>query len=196
MNWLDIVLLLVLVASVATSFHKGFTREAIGLIAVVLALLAGTWFYGTAGAFLLPYVSSPTVAHFAGFFLVFFGVLLLGGLVSRVAGRFLRVTGLTVFDHALGAGFGLARGVVISVALILGIMAFSQGDNPPAAVVNSRVAPYVAFAARAIAAVAPHELREGFRKRYDQLRSSWGRALEKRIPAAPATEKGENGQRI
>ena len=196
MNWLDIVLLLVLAASVVTSFRKGFTREVIGLIAVVLALLAGTWFYGTAGAFLLPYVSSPTVAHLAGFFLVFFGVLLLGGVVSHLAGRFLRVTGLSIFDHALGAGFGLLRGIVISVALILGIMAFSQGDNPPAAVVNSRVAPYVAYAARAIAAVAPHELREGFRKRYAQVRNSWGRALEKRAPDAPATEKGENGQRI
>jgi membrane protein required for colicin V production len=196
MNWLDIVLLLVLAASVVTSFRKGFTREAIGLVSVTVALAAGTWFYGTAGAFLLPYVSSPTVAHFAGFFLIFFGVLLLGGLVSYLAGRFLRVTGLSVFDHALGAGFGILRGVVISVALILGIMAFSQGENPPAAVVNSRVAPYVAYAARAIAAVAPHELRESFLKRYAQVKNSWGRALEKRAPDAPATEKGENGQRI
>ena len=32
MNWLDIVLLLILVASVATSFRKGFSREIIGLV--------------------------------------------------------------------------------------------------------------------------------------------------------------------
>jgi membrane protein required for colicin V production len=196
MNWLDIVLLLVLAISVVTSFRKGFTREVIGLVAVVVALAAGTWFYGMAGAFLLPYVSSPTLAHLAGFFLVFFGVILLGGLVSHLAGRFLRVTGLSIFDHLLGAGFGLLRGVLISVALILGIMAFSRGDGPPVSVVNSRIAPYVAYAARAIAAVAPHELREGFRKRYDQVSSSWGRALEKRAPESPKTEKGENGQRI
>ena len=45
-------------------------------------------------------------ANFAGFLLVFFGVMLLGGLVGHVVGRFLRVTGLSFFDHALGAGFG------------------------------------------------------------------------------------------
>jgi membrane protein required for colicin V production len=196
MNWLDIVLLVMLAVSVVTAFRKGFSREVIGLVSVVLALVLGTWFYGMAGAFLLPYVSSPTVAHFAGFFLVFLGVLLLGHLASYVVGRFLRVTGLSVFDHALGAAFGLLRGIVISVALILGIMAFSQGDSPPAAVVNSRIAPYVAYAARAIAAVAPNELREGFRKRYAQAEEAWGRALEKGIPSAPKTEKGENGQRI
>ena len=188
MNWLDIVLLIVLGVSVLASFRKGFTREVIGLVSVVLALLLGVWFYGTAGAFLLPYVSSPAVAHFAGFFLVFFGVLLLGHLTGFVVGRFLRVTGLSVFDHLLGAAFGLLRGIVISVALILGIMAFSPGEKPPASVVNSRIAPYVADAARAIAAVAPNELREGFRKRYDQVKESWGKALEKGIPSAPRTE--------
>lgn len=196
MNWLDILLLIVLGVSVLASFRKGFTREIIGLVSVVLALLLGAWFYGMAGAFLLPYVSSPAVAHFAGFFLVFFGVLLLGGLGGYLAGRFLRVTGLSVFDHLLGAAFGLLRGIVISVAVILGIMAFSQGDQPPDSVVNSRIAPYVADAARAIAAIAPRELRDGFRKRYDQVKHSWGRALEQGIPGTPRTEKGENGERI
>ena len=71
MNWLDIVLLVILAASVITSFRKGFSREVIGLVSVVLALFLGSWFYGTAGAFLLPYLSSRSMAMFGGFFLVF-----------------------------------------------------------------------------------------------------------------------------
>jgi membrane protein required for colicin V production len=180
MNWLDVVLLVILAASVFTSFRKGLSREIIGMVAVVAALLLGSWFYGTAGALFTPYLSSPAAAHFAGFVLVFCGVLILGAIVSAVVGKFLRITGLSILDHILGAGFGLARGVLIAVALILGLMAFSPSGHPPASVVQSRTAPYVVDAARLVASVAPHELREGFRKSYAQVKSAWEKTVEKR----------------
>ncbi|MGA2773369.1 MAG: CvpA family protein [Bryobacteraceae bacterium] len=181
MNWLDVVLLAILAASVAMSFRKGLSREVIGLASVVLAIVLGIWFYGAAGAWLIPYLSSRGLANFAGFLLVFCGVMLVGHLVSYIVGRFLKVTGLSIFDHLLGAVFGAVRGILISVALIMAIMAFSQGDKPPSSVVNSRTAPYVVDAARAFAALAPHELKEGFRKTYDQVKTAWGKALEEGI---------------
>ena len=181
MNWLDVVLLAILAASVAMSFRKGLSREVIGLASVVLAILLGIWFYGTAGSFLAPYLSSRALANFAGFLLVFCGVMLAGNLVGYLVGKFLKVTGLSIYNHLLGAAFGAARGILISVALILAIMAFSQGDKPPSSVVNSRTAPYMMDTARVFAAIAPHELKEGFRKTYDQVKSAWGKALEEDI---------------
>jgi membrane protein required for colicin V production len=181
MNWLDVVLLVIFAASVAMSFRKGLSREVIGLASVVLAIVLGIWFYGTAGAFLVPYLSSRALANFAGFLLVFCGVLLAGHLVSYVVGRFLKVTGLSIFDHLFGTVFGAVRGILISVALIMAIMAFSQGDKPPSSVVQSRTAPYMVDAARAFAAMAPHELKEGFRKTYALVKSAWEKALEEGI---------------
>jgi membrane protein required for colicin V production len=130
----------------------------------------------------MPYLSSRALANFAGFLLVFCGVMLVGHLVSYVVGRFLKVTGLSIFDHLLGACFGALRGILIAVALIMAIMAFSQGDKPPSSVVNSRTAPYVVDAARAFAALAPHELKDGFRKTYGMVKTAWGKALEEEIP--------------
>ena len=156
---------------------------------MVLAILLGIWFYGTAGSFLAPYLSSRALANFAGFMLVFCGVLLVGHLVSYVVGRFLRVTGLSIFDHLLGACFGAVRGILISVALIMAIMAFSQGDRPPSSVVQSRTAPYVVDAAHAFAALAPRELKEGFRKTYGLVKSAWGKALKEGSGSAPKAEK-------
>jgi uncharacterized membrane protein required for colicin V production len=196
MNWLDIVLLIILAASVLTSFRKGFSRELIGLISVVLALLLGSWFYGPVGALLAPYLSSRAAANFTGFLLVFMGVILVGALVSWIVGKFLRVTGLSIFDHILGAGFGAVRGTLISVALIMGIMAFSPGSQPPASVVDSRMAPYVVQGARVFAAIAPRELKDGFRKTYDQVRAAWESALERGLHAEPRKEKGEHEKRI
>src|SRR4029079_14501629 len=80
-NGLDCILLLIVGLSVLTSFRKGLSREVIGLVAVLLALILGTWFYGMAGALVVPYVSSRGAANFAGFAMVFIGVLLLGSIV-------------------------------------------------------------------------------------------------------------------
>ena len=196
MNWLDIVLALILLASGVAGLRRGFSRQIIGLISGVLALLLGIWFYGTVGFYLMPYASTRTLANAGGFAVVFCGVLLLGALVSFVAGRFLKVTGLSMVDHFLGAGFGLLRGLVFAIAIVMGVMAFSRGDKPPEAIVNSRMAPYVVDAARMFAAMAPHELKEGFRRTYAQVKAAWSDALEKGIRKLPNGEKKKDERQI
>jgi membrane protein required for colicin V production len=125
------------------------------------------------------------LANAGGFAVVFCGVLMLGALVSFVVGRFLKVTGLSIVDHLLGAAFGVLRGLVFAIAIIMGVMAFSRGEKPPETVVNSRLAPYVVDAARMFAAMAPHELKEGFRRTYAQVKAAWSDALEKGIRKLP-----------
>ena len=189
MNWLDIVILVIVAWSVVIAFRKGLVREILGLASVVAALLLGFWFYGTAAAWLAPYLSSRPLANAAGFMVVFLGVLLLGAVVSYVLGRFLRVTGLSMVDHALGAAFGVLRGALIAIALVMAIMAFSKDGQPPESIVQSRTAPFVAGAARAFAAMAPHEMKEGFRKTYDQARNAWEKALKIRLQSVPKAQK-------
>jgi uncharacterized membrane protein required for colicin V production len=195
-NWLDFVLAVILLASMIGGFRRGLTRQVIGLVAGIAALVLGIWFYGTAGAYLLPYVSSRTMANACGFALVFCGVLLIGAVVSTITGKFLTVTGLSIFDHVLGAGFGLLRGLLFAVAILMGAMAFAHGDRPPDAIVNSRIAPYVVDASRMFADIAPHELKEGFRKTYAQVKTAWGTALGKGLRTLPNGEKRENEGKI
>ena len=99
--------------------------------------------------------------------------------------RLLAVTGLSMVDHVLGAGFGLLRGLLFAIAIILGVMAFSRGDKPPEAIVNSRMAPYIVDAARTVVSMAPHDLKEGFRRTYAQVKTAWSEALEKGIHKLP-----------
>ena len=191
MNWLDVVLLILIVGSIIASFQKGFSRELIGLISVVVALFCGIWFYGTAGAFLVPYTSSKDIASFFGFLLVFIGVLIVGAIVGYLFGRLVKAAGLTMLDRILGAGFGAVRGLLLAVAVIVAIVAFAPGragDAPPRAVVESRFAPYVIDTAHVFASIAPRELKDGFRKRYDQVKSIWEEALKKGIHRLPDSE--------
>jgi membrane protein required for colicin V production len=169
--------------SIIASFRQGFSRELIGLISMVAALFCGLWFYGAAGAFLLPYVSSKGVANFCGFIAIFVGVLIAGAIAGYLFSKLVKAAGLSLFDRILGAGFGAVRGLLLAVAVIVAIVAFAPGpgDAPPPAVVHSRVAPYVIDTAHLFASMAPRELRDGFKKHYGQVKSIWDDTLKKSV---------------
>jgi membrane protein required for colicin V production len=196
MNWLDLILGIILLVCIVNGFRRGFSRQIIGLVSGILALLLGLWFYGIPGAWFASYVSSPAMASAAGFAVVFLGVLLIGGAVAAIVHRFLKFTGLSIFDHILGAGFGLLRGALIAIAIVMGAMAFSRNEKPPSAIVESRLAPYVVDAAHLAASMAPHDIKEGFRKTYAQVKSAWNHALEKGIHSSPTGEKQKNERQI
>jgi membrane protein required for colicin V production len=174
-NWLDIVLITVLLFSTVLSFRKGFSREVIGLAASVFALVLAMWFYGLAGSFTAPYVASTRVANLIGFILVVTAVLLCGAMLSWIVNRFLRTVGLSFFDRLLGAAFGFARGLVVVIALLTAFMAFGAHagtDNTPSAVVNSKLAPYVLEASGFAVAIAPMDLKQSFQKYYSKVQSA------------------------
>jgi membrane protein required for colicin V production len=175
-NWLDYLLLGILLFSVIQSFRRGFSREIIGLAAMFFAFVLAMWFYGLAGSLVTPWVSSVRTANMIGFFLVVFAVLLLGALVGWIVSRFLRTVGLSFFDRLLGAAFGCIRGTLIAMALLTAWTAFSSqatGGAASGAVVHSRIAPYVLGASRVFVAIAPMDLKQSFHRYYSQARALW-----------------------
>ena len=178
MNWLDIVLIIVVGASVLGGLVKGFARMMVGFIAAIVAVICGMWFYGTAGYYLLPYVSHKGIANLLGFLAIFFGIVLLGAVAGKLLGLIFKWTGLSWLDRLMGVGFGVLRGLLLAVAFVLALMAFSP-TKPPDSVVGSRFAPYVIDAAHICAAVAPREVKEGVKESYEKVRRAWSELIEK-----------------
>jgi len=193
-NWLDFVLAILIAFSVWRSFSKGLTREVIGLLSVVVGIFLATWFYSSASVLVAPYLSSPTAAKLCGFLMVFVGVLLLGSLAGFILGKLLKVTGLSFFDRLLGAGFGVIRGLLIAAALVMAMLAFAP-EAKADAVAHSMLAPYVIGAARVFVAAAPREMKDGFRKSYEQVKRQWDETLKKGIQKVPE-EKKQNERSI
>jgi membrane protein required for colicin V production len=196
MNWLDVALLIVLAVSIISSFMKGFSREVIGLVTVVAAILLGSWFYGIGGALFQPYVSSRAVGNFCGFVVVFAGILLLGKLVAYVMAKFVKAARLTFLDRFLGVCFGVVRGILVGIALVMVVMAFPARDAPPRSIVDSRVAPYVVDASRVLAAVTPYELKQGFHRSYKRVKEIWQNALSEGIRDLPGGKRVQNERDI
>jgi membrane protein required for colicin V production len=183
LNWLDFVLILILGISVVGGISKGFARLVIGLLAAVVGFLCGLWFYGSVAGFLLPYVSHNGIANFIGFFLIFLGVVLLGTLVGKLLGLLLKWAGLSWLNRLMGGVFGLLRGLVFAIALVLALLAFSP-NPPPRSVVESRIAPYVIDAAHICANLAPREVRDRVMQSYEEVEKAWTEMIHKALPAA------------
>jgi len=117
MTWLDIAVVGVLAVSVAGGIWRGFIREVISLAGWVLAFLAANAVAGPLGDALPTSISSPEVRVLAAFLIVFIFTLSLATLAGMLFSKLLKAAGLGGLDRTLGGMFGLARGVVILLAL-------------------------------------------------------------------------------
>jgi membrane protein required for colicin V production len=175
LNWLDYILAAFLAFALLSSARKGFAREVIGLASALLALLLGMWFYGTAGLLVEPFTGPGRVANLLGFLIVAAAVLTAGAMAGWIVKRLLHTVGLSFFDRLLGALFGLARAALLLAAVLTACIAFRphpESEAAPAAVVNSKIAPYLLEASRVFVSIAPMDLKSGFRKQYEQVKAA------------------------
>jgi membrane protein required for colicin V production len=181
MNWLDILLSVMLMLSVAAGFARGFVRTVVGLLSTIVAVLLSIWFYRAVGAMFADYVKHAFIADAIGFAMVFLGTLAAGSVLGYGASKILRWAGLGWMDRLAGGGLGFARGLLMATAIVLAIFAFSR-NPPPAAVTQSYLAPYVIELSKVMSYMAPQELRTHFTDNYAKIKKVWG-DMVKLVPA-------------
>lgn len=182
MNWLDIFFLVILGLFVTQGVRRGFTRLAIGLAATLLGLLLASWFYGTAGSYFIPYLSSRALCNLVGFLLVFVGVQALGGLIGWGLARLFKWTGLSWLDRILGALFGVLKATLVGIIFVMILLAFPMKPVPDS-IADSTVAPYLIEASHILVYLAPRELKDGFTGSYERVKKLWGGVPDKTVPA-------------
>jgi len=119
MSWLDYAILGVLAVSVVWGIWRGFIREVISLAGWVLAFLAANAVAGPLGDALPTSISSPEVRVLVAFLVVFIFTLSIATVAGMLLSKLLKAAGLGGLDRTLGGLFGLARGVVILLALAI-----------------------------------------------------------------------------
>lgn len=119
MNWLDIVLLSVIALSVLVSLLRGLIKEVMGLVVWAAAFWVALRWVDLGEAMVPQAVDLPTARIAIGFAFLFLATLLLGGIINYLIGRLVQSTGLTGTDRMLGMFFGLARALLLIVAVIV-----------------------------------------------------------------------------
>ena len=187
MNWLDLVIILIVLLSAAAGFKRGFIRIGIGFVAVVVGFILAAWFYGLAAHAVAPYVATRAFANIIGFLVIFACVMALGALLTMVMTKLFNIVGLSWLDRVAGGTFGLVRGALVATILVMLFAAFTPG-RAPAAIVQSEIAPHLIEASSVLAALTPNEIKSGFRKTYDEAKKLWKDAMRKKSKKLPEHE--------
>lgn len=120
MVWFDFVVIVVIVVSAIISVIRGFVREALSLLAWVLAIVASLKFTAQLSPWMAHKVGSDSGGAMLAFISIFAGVLVIVSIANVFIVKMLHKTALRSADRSLGALFGLVRGgLVVMVAVII-----------------------------------------------------------------------------
>jgi membrane protein required for colicin V production len=159
MNGLDWLITAILVFSVLHAAAQGFAFELFSLAGTVLGYLVAAWQYQVAARYIAPYVKNDLVANAAGFLILFVTVVIFAGVAGRIARWAATSAGLRWFDRLLGAAFGLLRGSLVIIVLVLALATFLPASP---ALTGSRLAQYFLVGGRAVVYAGPEDLKRKF----------------------------------
>jgi len=184
-NWIDLTLALAMIISIITGLHAGFARTAVGFLASLLGLVFGLHYYHVVGHSL--HISKTGIANLIGFLIVFFGIVILGSVVTGMLAKFIRSLDLVWLDRLLGGAFGVVRGLLFCTIIIWSIMAFFP-VQPKLMLSQSRLAPCVMDAARRVADASPDEVKRTFRQSYRELNRMLPENIKNRLSNVPSSQ--------
>lgn len=174
-NWLDIVILVILLATFILGVIKGFVRQIIGIIAVVVGLILAAKYYYHFSRVISRAVAVERWSHLIAFLIIFFVVLAVGGLIAFLASK-LMVGPLRFLDHLLGGAIGLIKGVLISGVVVFALLIFPVDKE---ALKRSVLAPYCYWMTSGMVHLIPQELKDQFRETYKEIVESTRRHGQK-----------------
>lgn len=119
MNWVDYLILGIIVLSLVLSAWRGFTREALSLAGWILAFWVAITFSDNLMVILAHQIESPTARLIVAFAILFIATLLLAALINYLACQIIQISGLSGTDRMLGIFFGMARGILVVACLVL-----------------------------------------------------------------------------
>ena len=150
-DWLLVVIVLL---SIVRAAMRGVVQALFGLLGFVGGFELANWNYVAAGNWMFGqgWFKSYPVAHVVAFLTIAIAVAVVFDLVGRGVKRTAHVIGFGTLDRLLGACFGLARGLLLGVAVVVAARAFVPSSPWVAGSVLSN---YFLGAAHAVSFVVP-----------------------------------------
>jgi membrane protein required for colicin V production len=164
LDWLFIV---ILSASTIQAFFRGLVLELFSLAGLVCGVVLAAWNYPRISERLSGLITNPAVANIVAFLLIAIGVMIAASLLARIIRSSAHAIGLGFFDRLGGAAFGLVRGGLVVIAILMSLISFLPASSW---LKDSRFAPYFLDGAHAVSFVVPQDLRHLIESGEDELK--------------------------
>ncbi|MEW5249071.1 CvpA family protein [Microbulbifer sp. 2201CG32-9] len=119
MNWADWTILAIVAISTLIGLSRGFVNETLSMVTWVAAFVIAMMFRDQLAPLLSGLVDTPSVQVIAAFAILFVFTLLAGAGLRMTLSAFVEATGLSGTDRVLGTVFGIVRGGIVVLALLI-----------------------------------------------------------------------------
>ncbi len=119
MNEADWAIACILIIFSLISFWRGFVKEAISLIVWITAFGLSLSIAPKLAFLFMSFIDSNAVRMISSFIIIFFGTLIVGGLVSRLLISIVKFSGLGSVDRFLGMSFGFLKGALLILIFLV-----------------------------------------------------------------------------
>lgn len=131
-NWIDIVIVVLIILSAVVGLVRGFVREAFSLATWGAAIVLSIMFFKQLSAALPFQIPNAIAQNILAFSLIFLAVVIFGSLINYLINRATKAVGLGGVDRVLGGAFGVLRGALLVTLLVLllglGITGMTETD--------------------------------------------------------------------
>lgn len=115
----DTGIVVIVAISGLISLIRGFVKEAMSLVIWVAAFVVAMTFSDAASVLLVNFIELASLRQLAAWGGLFVGTLLVGAMVNFLLGKIVTSTGLGGTDRTLGLVFGVSRGLLVVLALVI-----------------------------------------------------------------------------
>ena len=174
-NWLDVILILILVAAFVIGIIKGLVRQIVGILAALIGLFVALAFYPYLSGAIRLLMKNDVMRDFLSFATIFLLMLLIGWVTGRLFTKAMKGP-FKFLNHVLGGALGLLKGTLLCGILVFAMLIFPVNTE---ALRGSALSPYCIVITRSVIDLIPRELKEAFVKAYEEIFESRGKDVER-----------------
>ena len=119
MNWADWAIIAIVVLSALISLVRGFVREALSLAVWIAAVVVAVKFHQPLSHQFSNLIDTPSLQLIVSWIVLLLVTLLAGMLVTYIIGQLVKATGLSGTDRLIGSLFGVARGLIVVLVILV-----------------------------------------------------------------------------
>jgi membrane protein required for colicin V production len=176
-QFLDVVVVAVVLVSAIYAPYRGFVAESLSILGWVAAAFATLYFGPWAAYWLRGMVEPAWLGSILGYAVVFLAVVIPANFASHRVSENVKKSTVGTLDGAMGAVFGIVRGLaLVGIAYLIFTMFVSVGSQP-GWVTKARLLPVVRASAQVVASLVPDQ------------RVGKERAKKEAVEAPPPAEK-------
>jgi uncharacterized membrane protein required for colicin V production len=172
MNWFDVAVIVLILASVASGLRHGLSHAGFGFLAVVTSFLTAAWLFP---------VTQPQ------FVFTFVCLMLASVACIFICSKWFKYSGTGWLDKFLGGAFGLVNSFIFWVFAVVALLVFAP-KMPREYVARSAFGPYALEAASVAVEAVPEDVKLRLARNCRDLSLVLPPALRRRLPDSTTNE--------